>query len=180
MKKRINFSIALLACLLLLTACSSPDNKSDSVQNTINQPAKEGAYVIETSKEGLLVVNAKSDNFGATGGEEEFYGAIKYTYPNASKEVKVGQRVVIESDGPIMESYPGQGAAKSIKVLPEYQPDKANLSESQVVKQVLETATSKSTRVPAIREINYDEKKDSWKVSVKQEEDTYEVNVKDQ
>lgn len=148
-------------------------------EKTINKPSKEGSYVISVNENGMMVVDAKAMNFGESGGENEFYSAISFSFPDADKKLEVGQRVKVESSGPIMESYPAQGTAKFVEVLPEYKPENADLSESQIVRSAVESAQAKSNWVPAIRSIDYDEKADAWTVSIKQEEEVYEIEIED-
>jgi hypothetical protein len=146
-----------------------------------NEPTKEGAYVMDLSKDGMLVVNAQSNDYSKTGGESEFFSAIQYSFPDALKKLKIGQRVKVEPSGPILESYPGQGAALYVEVLPEYKPGTADLSESQVVRAAIEKAKDNANNwVLAIRELSYNEKSDQWVINFKQENEEFEVIIKDE
>ncbi|WP_243298017.1 hypothetical protein [Bacillus litorisediminis] len=80
-----------------------------------------------------------------------------------------------------MESYPGQGTALYVEVLPEYKPDGADLSESEVVQVVIQKAKENGIEgTIAIRELTYDSKTDAWKVSIKQnDEENYDFEIDD-
>ncbi len=140
-------------------------------------PSLEGEYVMDVGGEGMLVVATKPADFGSTGGKEEFYGAANYQYPKADEQLKVGQRVHVEMTGMMMTSYPGQARAKFVEVLPEYKPANAKLSESEVIQKAIEK--KKSDGMLIISSIAFDEKKAVWKVGVKQEEEEYELEIKD-
>ncbi|MBS4209469.1 DUF3221 domain-containing protein [Bacillus sp. FJAT-50079] len=151
-----------------------PDKK------TINMPSKDGSYIVSIDENGIMVVRAMPQNFGSTGGNEEFYEAISFRFPQAKKKLKIGQRVIVESSGPLLESYPAQGTAKFVEVLSEYKPEQSILSESEVIRSAVEMAKEKSTWVPAIRDIQYEDEKGIWIVSIKQEELEYELEIKDE
>ncbi|WP_243355002.1 DUF3221 domain-containing protein [Bacillus litorisediminis] len=146
-----------------------------------NQLTKEGSYVMEIGTDSMLVVDAVPQEFSSTEGVDEFYSAIVFNFPNASEKLKVGQRVMVEVSGPILESYPGQGTALYVEVLPEYKPDGAALSESEVVQVVIQKAKENGIEgTIAIRELTYDSKTDAWKVSIKQnDEENYDFEIDD-
>jgi hypothetical protein len=142
--------------------------------------SKEGAYVMGVSVKGIFVVEAKAQDFSKTGGKNEFYSAIHYSFPEASKKLKVGQRVLVEASGPIQTSYPGRGTALYVEVLPEYKPEEADLSESQVVQEALEKTKDKNKgAVQAISNLSYNNETDQWTVSFKQDQEIYEVGIED-
>ena len=142
-------------------------------------PSVEGAYVMQVDEGQMLVIDTMSEDFNATSGVEDHYGAVFYKYSNAARELKVGQRVKVEDTGMILYSYPGQGSAKYVEVLPEYKPDNANLSESAVIVKAIEMAKEKSDGMTIIRSILFDAAMESWKVVVKQGEGEYEFIIKD-
>lgn len=139
-------------------------------------PSLEGGYVMHIGEDEVLVVGTMPEDFSSTGGQKDFYGAAYYKYPEVD-QLKVGQRVHVEMTGPMMHSYPGQGRAKYIEVLPEYKPANAKLSESEVIQKVIEK--KKSNDVMIIRSLTFDEEAAVWKVGVKQEEEEYELEIKD-
>ncbi|BAQ11805.1 hypothetical protein OXB_3336 [Bacillus sp. OxB-1] len=127
-------------------------------------PSTEGSYVMEIGEGQMLVVDAKPRDFGSG----DFYDAVYYGYPDAANDLKVGQRVKVEASGPIAESYPGQGSAKYVEVLPEYKPEQAKLSESEVIGKVIQQAKKKLEGMVIIRSITFNEKTANWKVEAMQ------------
>lgn len=147
---------------------------------TTNKPSKEGAYVISVSEKGMLIVEANPRDFSATGGISEFYSAIHYNYPGADRKLEVGQRIIVEASGPLMESYPAQGAAKYVEVLSTYKPENADLTEAEIVRAAIEKSGTKSGWVVPIRNVSYDETKDNWSVEfAPEQEKPFKVEIKD-
>lgn len=135
---------------------------------------------MQVDNEKMLVVDTMPKNFNSNGSGEDFYDAVFFTYPNAAEELKVGQRVKVEVTGFILHSYPGQGSAKYVEVLPEYKPKNAKLSESEVIEKVIEITKKKSDGWMIIRSIAFDEEKAVWKVEVKQGEQDDEMEIRDE
>ncbi|PAQ14175.1 hypothetical protein CD798_11650 [Bacillaceae bacterium SAOS 7] len=148
-------------------------------EKTTTTPPKEGGYVMSVSENSMLVVSATSHDFSATGGKQKYFGAISYSFPQANKKLEVGQRVLVEPAGPIMESYPGQGSAKYVEVLPTYQPKTADLTEAEVVHQAIKQSKREGGAVLVISQLVFDSKNDQWKVEFTQEEEVFEVVIKD-
>ncbi len=71
---------------------------------------EKGRIVIRVDKNSFLVVDTYPLHLQA--GNK--YGATSFEYPNASETLKIGQRVEVESTGPVLDSYPKQGVAKTI------------------------------------------------------------------
>ncbi|WP_339252213.1 DUF3221 domain-containing protein [Sporosarcina sp. FSL W8-0480] len=85
-----------------------------------------------------------------------------YKFPEADK-LKVGQRVKVEASGGIMESYPVQGTAKFVEILPDYKPVNAKLSESEAVAKALEISGERlSTGYVVINDVIFDENEKKW------------------
>lgn len=143
-------------------------------------PSKEGTYVMQVDGEKMLVVDTIPTDPSSTGGQEDFYGAVFFTYPNAAEELKIGQRVKVENSGMILTSYPGQGSAKYVEVFPEYKPKNAKLSESEVIEKAIEITKKKSDGRMIIRSIAFDEEKAVWKVEIKQDGQDDEIEIKDE
>lgn len=125
-----------------------------------HKQTKEGSWVMEVSKDSMLIVGSKAYDFSGTG-EQEHYSATYYSFPKANEKLKVGQRVMVEASGPIAESYPGQGRAKFVTVLPAYQPKGADLTEEEVVRKAIEQQKENSY-VEGVREITYNKEMDEW------------------
>ncbi|MGG0668849.1 DUF3221 domain-containing protein [Lederbergia citrisecunda] len=129
-----------------------------------DSPVEEGGFILSIEEKRILVV----------GGSED---ATYYSFPEAG-ELKVGQRVNVEASGGILESYPAQGSAKFVEVLPDYKPIGAVLSESQAVVKVLDEFGGKSLdALMVIKDISYDVEKKVWVFKILQgnEEVTFEV-----
>lgn len=155
--------------IFFLTGCSYLSNSSsvkDSTIHTVDQSLEEGSFVVGAGKNRSTAVSSPSSDISSFGGEKEFYDATSYS--NISVEVEVGQRVLVEADGTISQSYPGRAKAK-----------KANSFESQALSEAIEIADTKSNSVTAIRYVIYEDKSDSWKIGIKQEEDIYEIEIED-
>ncbi|OZI10259.1 hypothetical protein CEW92_18025 [Bacillaceae bacterium SAS-127] len=148
-------------------------------KKTTTTPLKEGGYVMSVSENSMLVVSATSHDFSATGGKQKYFDAISYSFPQANTKLEVGQRVLVEAWGPIMESYPGQGLAKYVEVLPTYQPKNADLTEAEVVHQAIKQSKQEGGAVLAVNQLAFDSKSDQWKVEFTQEEEVFEVVIKD-
>jgi hypothetical protein len=142
-------------------------------------PSEEGYYIVNLEEEGFLAVEAEPKDFGGSGGQEEFYSAIHFAFKDAKKLLDIGQRVEVEAAGSIQESYPGQGRAIFVEVLPAFQPKGADLTEAEVVKQALEGLDSKQFNFPAIRSVTYNGEQDRWTVEIVAEDQDTEKTVED-
>ncbi|WP_050180545.1 DUF3221 domain-containing protein [Domibacillus robiginosus] len=125
-----------------------------------HKQTKEGSWVMEVSEDSMLIVGSKAYDFSGTG-EQEHYDATYYSFPKANEKLKVGQRVMVEASGPIAESYPGQGRAKFVTVLPAYQPKGADLTEEEVVRKAIEQR-GEDSYAEGIRNITYNKDRDEW------------------
>ncbi|MCG7343619.1 YobA family protein [Sporosarcina sp. ACRSL] len=120
----------------------------------------EQIYTDTPVTEGGFILSAGEGTIFVAGGTES---VVYYKFPEADK-LKAGQRVNVERSGPILESYPGQGTAKFVEILPDYKPANAKLSESQAVAKALEIAGERlSNGFIVIDEVIFDEKEKKWK-----------------
>ncbi|WP_432363406.1 DUF3221 domain-containing protein [Sporosarcina sp. UB5] len=127
--------------------------------------------------DGGFILSAGEGQIFVAGGTE---GATYYKFPEADK-LKVGQRVKVEASGGIMESYPAQGTAKFVEVMPNYKPVNAEISESEAVAKVLEMDDAKSEMgFVLIDDVTYDEKEMKWIFTVLKNEGEATVEVEDQ
>ncbi|WP_432363408.1 DUF3221 domain-containing protein [Sporosarcina sp. UB5] len=137
----------------------------------------EQTYTDTPVTEGGFILSAGEGRFFVGGGTED---VVYYKFSEADK-LKVGQRVKVERSGPIMKSYPGQGTAKFVEILPDYKPANAKLSESQAVAKVLEMASEKlSNGFSVIDEVSFDEKEKKWIFKLWPEDGEGALEVKDQ
>lgn len=130
-----------------------------------DEPSKQGAYVMDLAEDGLLAVEAQGRIYNKASGEEHF-GATHFKFPKASEKLKIGQRVIVEPNGPIMESYPGKGGALYITILSEYKPAGAKTSESEVVSKAITAAKkTRGNELLIIRDLSYDSSNKRWTVN---------------
>ncbi|WP_088009442.1 YobA family protein [Indiicoccus explosivorum] len=146
------------------------------------EPSDEGDYLVDVQDGRFLAVDATAQDFSENGGQEEFYSAIYFDFPNAAEQLEVGQRVKVEASGPIMESYPGQGTAVFVEVLPAYQPEGADLTEFDAVREAL-TMTEKESapiEVPAVQSVTYSAEQDAWTVVLQLGDQEIEKTITDE
>lgn len=172
--------ISLFLSLSLL-GCSSSTSKSgsrtDSVQPTTKDtaPGMEG-YVVDQRDGGILVVDNVPKNYGATGGVEEFYNAIWFSY--AQKDVSIGQKVQVWFNE-VLESYPGQSTAEKLRILSTPKPTEANMNEAEAIRRALEEPRTDLPGVPVIKAASYDETSDQWRITIKLGDDEWVVQIDD-
>ncbi|WP_088009446.1 DUF3221 domain-containing protein [Indiicoccus explosivorum] len=111
----------------------------------VTEPSNKGSYVLEVS-------------------ENEFLSeGVYYGFKNAADKLKVGQRVDVGSTGIIATSYPGQGTAVLVEVYPTYQPEGADMTEAEAVRQALKDWKMAAAGLPAIQTA-YDAAGDQWRI----------------
>ncbi|MBD7985227.1 DUF3221 domain-containing protein [Sporosarcina sp. Sa2YVA2] len=132
-------------------------------------------YTETPVEEGGFLLSIKEGQIFVAGGTED---AIYYSFPEA-RELKVGMRVRVESTGMILESYPGQGSAKFVEVLPDYKPAGAMLSESEAVVKALDAYEKSPLDIMLIQRISYDTKKNVWIFNVLQDREDVSFEVED-
>lgn len=126
--------------------------------------SSEGSWIVSVSNKGIMVIGAASSDFSGNGGQGEYYGALSYAFPDADKKLKIGQRVIVEASGPIMESYPGQGRAKFVTVLSTYRPEKADLTEEEAIRAAIKQRKDDNI-TDGIRSVKFNEKSGQWTVT---------------
>lgn len=112
-----------------------------------DKPSTKGSWVMSVSPENFLV------------------DAVYYTFPNADQKIKIGQRILVESSGYILESFPGQGSAKFVTVLPAYKPKTANLTDEEALRQALLSPELNKRTVYTVERVAYDWAADKWTIS---------------
>ncbi|PIC63906.1 hypothetical protein CSV79_09525 [Sporosarcina sp. P13] len=125
-------------------------------------PVTDGGFIMDVSDGSIFV----------SGGTE---GATYYSFDEAHL-LTVGQRVKVEASGAILESYPAQGEAKFVEILPDYKPGEAVLSESQAVAKAVKGKGKEYFNFNEIKEVRYDKKRKAWIVKVS---DGSEVKVEE-
>lgn len=120
------------------------------------EPFGMAGYVVKREGDRVLVVDPVGKQV-----ERMFYNAVWVKTTDAS--IQVGQKVQVYFDGPILTSYPGQGAAKSITVIPQQKPAGARLTPEQAVEAALVGASEWD--VPVVRGVQYVES-GRWEVTL--------------
>ncbi|WP_342598177.1 DUF3221 domain-containing protein [Psychrobacillus sp. FSL H8-0483] len=139
MKKR-----NLIFILLVLTGCSSVEG-----------------YIVDKEDGRILIVNPESVTYGESKKSNEHYDAVWIS--TNDKNYELGQKVKAYYNN-IEESYPGQARSNRVKVLGSNKPNKADLSEQDVIKLLL--SEQEELLVPAIKKINYSAERDIWDITV--------------
>ncbi|WP_235045600.1 YobA family protein, partial [Geobacillus kaustophilus] len=138
-------------------------------------------YVVRKEGGSILVVSSDPQDFRSTGGLKEFYNAILVS--SAPARVNIGQKVQVWIDGGIAESYPGQGKAGKVLVVPSSPRDGASLSEEEAIRQALKQEESRLEHmIPVIRAVHYDKQADTWMIQIKDahERTEFDVRIKDE
>lgn len=144
-------------------------------ESTIIVP--EQTYTDTPVAEGGFILAAGDGKFFVAGGTES---VVFYKFAEADK-LKVGQRVNVEASGMILESYPGQGTAKFVEILPDYKPANAKLPESQAVAKALEMAGERlSNGFVVIEEVSFDENEKKWVFKLLPDDGEGALEVEDQ
>lgn len=139
MKKR-----NLVFILLVLTGCSSVEG-----------------YIVDKEDRRILIVNPEPITYGESKKSNEHYDAV-WVSTNDNK-YKLGQKVKAYYNT-IEESYPGQATSNRTKVLGSNKPNKADLSEQEVINLLL--SEQEELLVPAIKKIDYSAENDNWDITV--------------
>lgn len=147
--------LTLIAAALLLVGCTRPVSSE--------APDFEG-YVTKKENQRILVVSSTPKDFSSTGGIREFYDAIWLS--NAPKDVRSGQKVQVWYAGPINTSYPGQGKAKQVRILPGTKPKGAILTEDQVIGKVI--SSSPDIKVMVIKQVIFNAERKIWTVQLRE------------
>lgn len=137
----------------------------------------EQTYTRTPMTDGGFILSVSEGQFFVAGPNES---VAFYKFPEADK-LKVGQRVKVEASGGLMESYPAQGTAKFVEILPDYKPDNAKLSESQVVAKALEISGERlSNGYVVINEVIFDENEKKWIFELLPDDGEGTLEVEDQ
>jgi hypothetical protein len=156
--------MSLIAIFFLLNACTTKQKSLNhfNSESSNNPKAVNVWYVTKKEKENTLVVNVIPKD---TGGVKEFYDAVWVS--NIPDEVEIGQKVEVLFEGAMAASYPGQGRAKKVSILPKIKPNKANMTEDQVIREALTSKETSNINIFVIKDIKFDEKLDLWTIRFK-------------
>lgn len=175
MRKNFSFIFILLLGMALVGCTSSNENTSDEVdQKDINQDKEEltnphlVGYVTNKDENRILIVNSEAKDFSANGGVSEYYDAAWVS--NITTELEVGERVEVWFDGVVNESYPKQGVAKKISVIPGEQPKGSKFSEAEVIQKAIQHLELENEHaVIKLKSVNYNNESSTWNIEINED-----------
>ncbi len=178
-KITFSFIFILLLGMVLVGCNSSNENANNAVEEKVISQVKEEltnphlvGYVTNKDEDEILVVNSEAQDFSATGGVSEYYDAVWVS--NITTEVEVGERVEVWFDGVVQQSYPGQGAAKKISVIPSVQPKGSKISEAEAIQKAIQQLTLVDKHaVIIVKGVNYNNESSTWNIEIN--EDSFQI-----
>jgi hypothetical protein len=96
---------------------------------------------------------------------KEFYFA--YWVSNMPSNLEVGKYVHVLFENDKTASYPGQGRAVKITISETQKPQKAKLSQDEVIRKALMNKDIANINILVIKEVTYDEKASIWTIRFK-------------
>lgn len=163
---KLRFILLIFVMLFTLTGCfNKPAVPPKDTVKKGNDPSENIEwYVIKREPQRVLVVNPIPEDLGSSG-NREFYDAVWVS--NFPDDAQVGQKVKILFKGEIATSYPGLSGAKEVTVLPSIKPDKAKLSEEQVLREAINIKEATEIKIFVPTAIKFDDKSHLWTVRFK-------------
>ncbi|NOU72971.1 DUF3221 domain-containing protein [Paenibacillus sp. LMG 31458] len=155
----------ILIASLFLNACTNKvePKQSPLVGTNKSSSAELVGYITKLENQRALVVSPMSREINQT--RKEFYEAIWVS--NMPQDVEVGQYVNVWFEGTIATSYPAQGKASKVTITKIQKPEKAILSQDEVIRKALLNKDISSINIFVINEVVYDEKSAVWTVRYK-------------
>ncbi len=117
-------------------------------------------YVMDARDDRILVVEAIPEDFPGEGGVNAAYVS------DVPSSIEVGQRVLIWFDGPVAESYPLQGKAGRVEVVPTETPEGAHRSEAEVLQDLLTSGEVDPNGLMAVQSIVFDAEASLWRIEL--------------
>ncbi|OXS62786.1 hypothetical protein B1A99_02755 [Cohnella sp. CIP 111063] len=167
MRRRRGVLLAFLAAfVVLLSACGESTGASnDGAGQSSEEPEfVYTGYIVDRKGDGILVTGSVKTNTSDDGGANHYYEATWFS--NAGTEHGIGERVRVWPDGPIAESYPGQGKAGRVEAFAAQQPDGANLTEAEAIRKALEAPDAGGMFPPAVKEAEYKANTGHWRIEL--------------
>ncbi|KRF21743.1 DUF3221 domain-containing protein [Paenibacillus sp. Soil787] len=137
--------------------------QSPLVETNKSSSAELVGYITKIENQRALVVSPISREINQT--RKEFYDAIWVS--NIPLGVEVGQYVNVWFEGAIATSYPAQGKASKVTITKTQRPEKAILSQDEVIRKALLNKDISSINILVINEVVYDEKSAVWTIRYK-------------
>ncbi|MFE8696434.1 YobA family protein [Cytobacillus sp. FJAT-53684] len=161
--KKISRFILFLLIGAVITGCNK-ENTSDQV---VEEPHLSG-YVTNKDENRILVVSPIAQDFSENGGVKEYYDAA--WVGNVTIDVEIGGRVEVWFDGGVNESYPKQGSARKISVIPSESPNNAKMNESEAIKKAIEQFQLVDDQAfIKVKHVNYNKETSTWEIQINEE-----------
>jgi len=174
-----DFLLIFLIAVLLVGCSKTSEPPNGTEEPSGNPEAVYTGYIVGKEGKSILVVGLVERDFSANGGARHYYEATWFS--NAGSELEIGQRVKVWVNGPIAESYPGQGRADRVEVVEAPGPGGAELTEAEAIRNALRSPDANGLFPPAIKAVEFDSDMGQWWVELTQngEERTIDIAVPD-
>ncbi|MGO4887630.1 YobA family protein [Anaerobacillus sp. MEB173] len=161
MKRIYSFLLILIMGISLLACNSAGDNQlDDELQGS---PHLVG-FITNKDDHRILVVSSEAQDFSSTGGVSEFYDAAWVS--NVTEDVEIGMEVEVWFDGAVAESYPAQGSAKKINILPPIHPEGATLNKAEATKKALEQLANDQYDLMIVKNVTFNADSLVWELTI--------------
>lgn len=157
MKRSFILLLILLLGITIFGCNLNTPNDEPEVPHQNSEPGITG-YIMDKAGDRILVVNTEPKYYSSN----EHYDAVWFS--NAPQNVDIGDMVNVWYDF-MEDSYPGQSQVKHLEKLPSFQPEGANLSESQALYNALTSSEIKGAAV--VTSLEYDNNSNKWHIELK-------------
>ncbi|OPH61402.1 hypothetical protein BC351_15850 [Paenibacillus ferrarius] len=157
--------VFLLLASFFLNVCT---NKVEPKQSPIAETNKSSSaelvgYITKLENQRALVVSPISREINQT--RKEFYDAVWVS--NMPQGVEVGQYVNVWFEGALATSYPAGGKASKVVISNIKKPEKAIMSQDEVIRKAFLNKDISSINIFVINEVVYDDKSAVWTIRYK-------------
>jgi hypothetical protein len=156
--------IVLFLTSLFLSACSgSVGSKQPKLAETNEASTLEFVgYITKIENQRALVVSSINKE---TIQRKEFYDAVWVS--NLPSDIEVGQNIHVWFDGALAASYPGQGKASKVTISKIQKPEKAILSQEEVIRKALLNKDVSNVNILVIKDVFFDPNLAIWTIRYK-------------
>jgi hypothetical protein len=157
--------LLLLLLSSFLNACTgiSGDSQATLEKKNESDSTEFIGYVTKIENQKALVVSSINREMNQ---RKEFYDAVWVS--NIPPEIEVGQNVHVWFEGELATSYPALGMASKVTISKIQKPEKAVLTQEEVIRKALLNKDFSSINVLVIKEVKYDEKLSGWTIRYKE------------
>jgi len=167
MRRRRGVLLTFLAAfVVLLSACGERTGASNdgSGQSSEEPEFVYTGYIVDRKGDGILVTGPVEMDFSDNGEAYHHYEATWFS--NAGTEHGIGERVRVWPDGPIAESYPGQGKAGRVEAVASQKPEGANLTEAEAIRKALEAPDADGMFPPSVKAAEFKANTGHWRIEI--------------